>query len=434
MSSVERDRLKVLSQVESGQLTREDASRLLGMSGRQLRRLERRYEAEGDVGVIHRLRGRASNRRIPDAERLLTVQLLRERYPGFGPTLASEKLGEEHGIKLSRETVRQIQIQADLWRPRRRRVRARRRRERRLCFGELVQMDTSEHNWFEGRGESCVLIAMIDDATSRVLLRFFPSDTTESNMAMLREWFERYGRPLAIYADKASHFVVNRPTGVDEELSGTEAETQIGRALRELDIEYIAAHSPQAKGRVERLFGTCQDRLVKELRLRGVGTMAEANEFLDKVFLPMWQRRFTQPAVAPGDAHRSRKGFDLAAILSHQETRTVQNDYTVQYKNQHYQIARRSIGGGLRNSKVTVEERLDGTVRLRWRGKYLRHEGVKSGGRASRGERRSSWARAGRKRQKREPTGWKPAPDHPWRQYKNRETRSVPGRPPPGAS
>jgi hypothetical protein len=365
---------------------------------------------------------------------LRIAELLGERYPGFGPTLASEKLVEECGIKLSRETVRQIQIQAELWRPQRRRVRFRGRRERRQCFGELVQMDTSEHDWLEGRGESCVLIAMIDDATSRVLLRFFPSDTTESNMAMLKEWLGGYGRPMAIYADKASHFKVNRPTGVDEELSGTEAETQIGRALRELDIEYIAAHSPQAKGRVERLFGTCQDRLVKELRLRGIGTIAEANEFLDQVFLPMWQKRFTQPPAVSGDAHRSKNGFDLAAILSHQEPRVVRNDYTVQYKNRHYQIARRSIGGGLRSSRITVEEHLDGTVRLRWRGEYLKHERLESAGRAAGTDRQSSSAQAGKRNQKREPTGWKPASDHPWRQYRNREPRSASRRPPPGAS
>jgi len=415
MSVKERDRLKVLGQLSSGELSRAEGARLLGLSERQLRRVVRRYEQEGDAGLVHRTRGRVSNRRIEEAVRSRAVELIGKGYGDFGPTLVSEKLADRDGVAVSRETVRKWMMESGHWKSRRRGVAHRQWRPRRSCFGELIQMDTSEHNWFEGRGEPAVLIAMIDDATSRVFLRFYPSDTGAANREMIREYIRRRGRPLAIYADKASHFKVNRPTGVEEDLSGLEAETQVGRALRELRIEYIAAHSPQAKGRVERLFGTCQDRLIKELRLAGIGTIAAANAFLERKFIPMWNRRFACAPASPADAHRSRRGFDLDAILSHQETRTVANDYTLQHKGQRYQIERGSIRGGLRRSRVVVEERLDGSVKLRWRGEYLRAHKVAALGAGAEGGRSPTGAPAPNGKRKREPTGYKPGPDHPWK-------------------
>jgi hypothetical protein len=418
MSSRERDRLKVLSQVVCGHVSCSDGSRLVGLSVRHFRRLLRRYESEGDSGLVHGLRGRPSNRGVSESMRSKAVGLLGDRYAGFGPTLASEKLSSEHGIVLSRETVRQLMIKEGLWKPRRGRVRHRRWRARRECFGELVQIDTSEHDWFEGRGESCVLLGMIDDATSRVYLQFFESDTSLANMTVIRDWIRLQGRPLGIYGDKASHFVTNRSTTVEEDLSGIESETQIGRALRELEIEYITAHSPQAKGRVERLFGTCQDRLVKELRLREIGTMSEANAFVVEEFLPMWQKRFSRDPVSPVDAHRSRKGFDLSAILSHQEERVVCNDYTVRYQTRVYQIRRKSVKPGLRRSRVVVEERLDGTTRIRWQGKYLSHARIAQPEAGSSVGLVPPSAPASPRKPGREATGWKPGPDHPWRRFK----------------
>lgn len=420
MSSRDRDRLKVLSQVSSGHLSRIAGSRLLGLSERQFRRLLGRYETEGDSCVVHGLRGRSSNRSIPESVRSQALALIRDRYGDFGPTLASEKLSSEHGIELSRETVRQLMIAEGLWKPRRRRVVHRRWRARRECFGELVQIDTSEHDWFEGRGESCVLVGMIDDATSHAYLRFFASDTSEANMRVLLEWLRLHGRPVAIYGDKASHFVVNRGTTVEEELHDRDPETQIGRALRELDIEYIAAHSPQAKGRVERLFGTCQDRLVKELRLREIGSIEEANALLDEEFLPLWSARFTQEPASSVDAHRSRKGFDLSAILSHQEERVVRNDYTIRYRNETHQIARKSVRAGLRGSRVLVEKRLDGTLRLGWRGQYLSHRRVAEV-EAGASVRLGLPSAPSSTRKSSGSSKWrKPAADHPWRQYKVR--------------
>jgi hypothetical protein len=267
-------------------------------------------------------------------------------------------------------------IAEGLWTPRRPAREVHLWRPRRSSFGELVQLDTSEHAWFEGRGEAePVLVSMIDDATNRQAKRFFEADTTEAALEMLGGWLRRYGRMLAIYADRDSIFRVNRAPSAEETLAGRPAETQFGRALRQLGIEYIAAGSPQAKGRVERSFQTDQDRLVKELRLRGIATIEAANAYLEAEYVPMLNRRFARRAASRVDAHRPIRGYDLAAILSVQTVRTVANDYTVRHEGRRYQIERRSITGGLRGGKVIVEERLDGSVRLRFRDRYLRcHE------------------------------------------------------------
>lgn len=340
MSVKERERLKLIQQVAQGQLTQVKAAELLGLSARQIRRSLRRYETQGDIGLIHRSRGRPSKRQVPGALRRKALRSLqRKKWRDFGPTFAAEKLAQHDGIVLSRETVRKWMIQKELWRPRQRKPTHRQWRERKHCPGEMVQMDSSEHDWFEGRGEQAVLTSMIDDASSQVFIRFFQSDTTQSNMIMLRDYVRRHGRPLSIYADKASHFKVNRPASIEEQLQGIGPQTQIGRALAQLDIQYIPSHSPQSKGRVERGFGTMQDRLVKELRLADISTIAAANEFLQKTFVPWYNQRFTVEPACPIDAHRSIGGHDLDAILSHQEQRVVANDYTIQYHNTRYQIA-----------------------------------------------------------------------------------------------
>jgi transposase-like protein len=379
MSQRERDRLRVIQEVASGEegaqrLTQARAGELLGLSERQVRRLVKRYREAGDGGLIHRGRGRRSNRRTPAGTRQRVVKRLRKTYAGFGPTLAAEKLAERDGLVVSRETVRRWMIAEELHEPRRRRVEARKWRERRACYGELVQMDTSTHDWFEGRGEEAVLISMIDDATGRLWMRFYPTDSTATNMAHLREYIVRCGRPVALYADRASHFKATRPATIAEQLEGREAQTQIQRALGELQIEYIAAHSPQAKGRVERSFGTAQDRLVKELRLADIATIDAANAFLEATYMPLVNRRFTVEPRCAVDAHRSADGFDLDAIFSVQENRMVANDYTIRLHNTRYQITQRPLPPGLRRSRVLVEQRLDGSLRLRHRGRYLRCE------------------------------------------------------------
>ena len=413
MSQKERDRLKLIQQVAQGQLTQAKAAELLGLTDRQVRRILRRYETQGDIGLIHRSRGRPSKRQVPGALRRKALRgLKREKWRDFGPTFAAEKLAQHDGIVLSRETVRKWMIQEDLWKPRRRKPTHRHWRERKHCPGEMVQMDSSEHDWFEGRGEQAILTSMIDDASSQVFIRFFPSDTTQSNMIMLRDYIRRHGRPLSIYADKASHFMTTRSATVDEELQGIGPQTQIGRALAQLDIEYIPSHSAQSKGRVERGFGTMQDRLVKELRLADISTIQGANEFLEKTFVPSYNQRFTVEPACSIDAHRSIGGHDLEAILSHQEQRVVANDYTIQYHNTRYQIAPESITARLRATKVVVERRLDGTIEVRHGGEYLQCRPLPERPKPKADEQE---ARRAKRRAQQPREGHKPAKDHPWR-------------------
>ena len=367
MSRKERDRLKVIEQLDKGLIGQRQAAAWLGLSVRQVRRSLRRYQEHRDQGLVHLSRGKPSTRRLDEQTVARAQELLRTRYRDFGPTLASEHLAQDDAIAVSRETVRGWMIRLGLWGNQRRKRPHRQRRPRRAGFGELVQMDTSSHDWLEGRGPACVLITMIDDASGRKLLRFFPSDGTVTNMELIRRWIGRHGRPLALYTDWASHFK-------QISLAGAKASrTQIERALGELDIRLIAAHSPQAKGRVERSHGTDQDRLVKELRLLGIASLEAANRFLEEVYLPRMEAKFAVAPASPIDAHRSAAGYDLEAIFSIQEERRVANDYTVQVDGVAWQIERGEITGGLRQGKVTVERRLDGTLRLRWGDRYLKY-------------------------------------------------------------
>ena len=373
LSRKDRDRLKVLHEAERGHLTQREAGEQLGLSGRWARQLLARLRQEGDRGIVHRLRGQASNRRLARAVQRRAVKLVKTRYGDFGPTLAAEYLKEKHGLRVSKETLRQLLIAEGVWRARPRRVEeVHGWRPRRSCWGELVQWDSSEHDWLEGRGEAVLLIAMIDDATSRLYGRFVRQDTTEENLGVLQGYLERWGRPAAFYTDQASLFRVNRRASREEELEGQEPVTQIGRVLRELGIEWIAAHSPQAKGRVERCFGTLQDRLVKGLRVAGARTVEEANAYLEREFLPGWEKRFTVKPAKSVNAHRPLGAdHDLAAILSVVEHRVVANDYTLRWEGQLYQIARADIRGGLRGARVRVEKRGNGSVAVKFRERYL---------------------------------------------------------------
>jgi transposase len=374
MSQKERDVLKVLHAVLRGERTQAEAARLLGKSTRQVRRLQRRLQAGGDQALVHGLRGRPSNRRADPAFRHAVLQAYRARYADFGPTFASEKLAEE-GLPVGPQTLRRWLIAAGLWQRRRRRDPHRSRRPRRDCFGELVQLDASLHDWLEGRGEALVLISMIDDATNRLLARFYPSATVEAHLDLVGRWLRRHGRPLAVYTDRHSIFEPQ-----DKGRAPPEGETQFGRALRELGIELIRAHSPQAKGRVERSFGTAQDRWVKELRLAGVTTRAGANAVLERL-LPAHNRRFRKPARQARDAHRPLgPGHDLAAILSVQEERVVANDYTIRFRNRFYQLLK-PVFPGQRGGRVVIELRLDGSMAIRFRGRYLKYREVAPGDR-----------------------------------------------------
>jgi hypothetical protein len=379
MTQAERDRLVALKKAKRKLITQRQAANEIGVTERQVRRLLRKLRCKGDRAVIHDLRGRVSNRKLPvEMEQRATTVLSDPVYRGFGPTLAAEYLQQRHQLTVSKETVRQWMVKGELWQAGRRRVvEVHQWRLRRSRCGELVQWDTSVHDWLEGRGEQMSLISMIDDATSRLLARFVRHDSREENMRLLWAYVERFGRPLAFYTDKAGMFQVAVKTKRQEQREGRDRPemppTQIARALRELGIVWIPAHSPQAKGRVERQFLTAQDRLVKGLRVADVRSIEEANAYLENEYLPWWNQTLTVAAAQATDAHRPLgQEYDLAAILSHIEQRRVSNDYTVRYSGKIFQIDRQDIRVGMRQAMVRVEERLDGTIALRFQDSYLR--------------------------------------------------------------
>ena len=430
MSLKERDLLKVIHEVERGYITAKAGSEASGLSYRQFKRIMRRWRAEGDRGIAHRSRGRPSNRRIPDGVRVKALEIIGEKYRDFGPRLASEKLAACNGIQASEETVRKWMIGEGLWKPKRRKEHHRVRRERRRCFGQLVQMDGSHHDWFEGRGERCALIAMIDDATNEVLARFYPAESGESLMGTLRLWLETYGRPRAIYADRHSLWVAQAGKAGEKDERDT---TQLRRALKELWIDFIPARSPQAKGRVERLFGTLQDRLVKELRLKKIDNIEDANKFLADEYLPWHNRRFRCEPASRANAHRRlTKGFDLNTILSLHDERRVANDYTIRWNNRIFQIGKPAYPG-LRGGRVTVAAAFDGSVQLLFKTKRLNWKEIEPVALPTGGNGKTNLTKAlGAASPTGKPTSppaphatklpkpWIPPHDHPWRRFKIR--------------
>jgi hypothetical protein len=375
LSKKERDRLVVVHQVAQGLLTMAEGARRYGVGIRHMRRVIRGYEHEGDRVVIHGLRDTPSNRRL--SAELRTAALERagqELYRDFGPTLLSEHLARDPEIGfIHPSTLRLWMIEAGLWSPKARKNRHRKRRERRAAFGEMVLMDTSIHAWLEDRSEEeIVLIALIDDATSRLFCRFFPRDTGAANRQLIVEYLGTFGRMGAVYADRAGHFQVNFRARQRREADQEEALTLIKRALDALDVELILALSPQAKGRVERLFGTLQDRLIKEMRVAGIDSMEGANRFLEDVFIPFWNERFTVEAAESVDAHRPlHEEVDLLRLFAETDQRVIQNDFTFRYKNQHYQIEEEQAEARMPKSRITIERRLDGSLKFRWKDSYL---------------------------------------------------------------
>ncbi|MGH9746814.1 MAG: ISNCY family transposase [Candidatus Acidiferrales bacterium] len=418
LSQRERDRLKVLHDVKQRHLTQVAAAQRLKLSDRQVRRLLIRMRDSGDGALVHRLRGRASNRKLATAFEQQILARVRQRYVDFGPTLAAEHLAQE-GLRVSRETLRKWMAQAALWRPRRQRVKAVHVwRERRASFGELVMQDSSPFRWLEERGPACQLIALIDDATSRVWARFTEHDTTEENLRTFGGWLQRYGRPLAHYTDRNSIYRAARPAAMGEQLRGEAARSQFGRALQELDIAWIAAHSPQAKGRIERLFETLQDRLVKEMRLAGIDTIEAANHFLEMHFLPEWEQRFTVTPRNSRNAHR-RLGPEqrLQEILSVRVARKVADDHTVSWEGNRWGVPRQEVCAGLRGAPVEIERRLDGSHWLRFRGRYLPLGPCPPAprGASPSGLRPPGLAPRKPKAPAKTKTHYTPPPDHPWR-------------------
>jgi transposase len=400
MSRREAMRLHIVHQALERKLTQREAARLMGLSERQVRRLVKRVRGEGDEGICHRARGNASNRRIPPQVKARVLALFRTQYSDFNLVHATEKLGELHGLTVHAETLR-LWVRAAGLPYRRRKARAHRRwRERKAHRGELLQFDGSHHDWFEGRGPRCVLLGAIDDATNTVAGRFYDYEGTWPALDSLKRYIRRYGIPQSIYLDKHTTYKSGAPPTLEEQLQDQQPLSQVEQSLAALGIEVIHANSPQAKGRVERLFKTLQDRLVREMRLRGIKSVAEANAFL-RLYLPQHNQRFRQPAASPADLHRpAPPSRTLDRVFCIRTERTVKRDFTVAHNGKLYQIERAT-----RAQKVTVEERLDGTLHLTYHGQELRYRPI---------PRRPSAATPPLPRlQARQ--SWIPPVDHPWR-------------------
>jgi len=365
----ELDRLQVMTRIAERRLTRRRAAALLGLSERQVRRVYRAFTRDGAAGLVSRRRGRPSNRRLAAATRERALALLRERYADFGPTFAHQKLTEEHAFTLSVETLRGWMIAAALWVPRAQRARrCHPPRPRRPCRGELVQIDGSDHAWFEDRGPRCTLLVYVDDATSELMeLSFAAVESTFDYFRATRRYLERHGKPMAFYSDRLSVFHVH----ARDKAQGGPGVSQFGRALRDLNVDSLCATSPEAKGRVERAHGTLQDRLVKELRLRGLNDPTAAEPFLPE-FMADYNARFAKPARVAYDAHRPlRPEDDLAQIFTLQETRRISRQLPVHYKRDLYVLEDSLATRRLRGATALVSEAADGTVTIRANGSVL---------------------------------------------------------------
>lgn len=409
LSSKEVRRLKILHRVIEGEVTQVKASEILGITDRQVRNIIKRLKAEGDKGIVHRNRGRESPHRIASEREDLIAEIVERRYVDFGPTLAVEKLWECEGIRISKEKLRQIMLAKGLWQRRRRRRKIYRWRQRKEYFGEMVQVDGSHHDWLEGRGSKMVLMGYVDDATGQFYGRFYDYEGLFPAMDSLERYIRHYGCPVSLYLDKHSTYKTTRQPDLDELLRGEEAQTQFERAAKELDIEIIHANSPQAKGRIERAFGTLQDRLVKELRLGGVCTREEANMLLEK-FIPQYNKRFAKMPLQQGNLHRRLpQGVKFRDILCIKAKRTITNDYTLRWRGRRFLIDNSSIAR--RRGKVEVREHFDGQITVKFNGHYLEvHEVFE--------------VKPIKTRQIKKPVNDKkkkrkyiPPADHPWRRY-----------------
>jgi transposase len=372
MGQKELLRGKVMEMVKQGKMALKPASIELKISYRQGKRLYKAYREGGDAALIHGNAGKESNRKTDRKTVEKAVTLYREKYPDFGPTFAAEKMAEADGLNITVSTLRRLLIACGLWERERRSREYRSRRERRQCFGELIQFDGSHHDWFEGRGPRCCLITMIDDATNIRFAQFFEEETLFGAMTVLSCWIKTYGIPQGLYCDKKNAFVLTREPTDAELLQGiTKAKSHFGRACDKLGIEVIPANSPQAKGRVERNHGLDQDRLVKELRLAGISTMEQANEFLLKTYLPAMNKKFSRPPACKDDAHVPAADTNLGEILCEEHERTVTNDYVVRFECRLFQITKRNNALPRPKDKVIVRIKLDRSIFIVWKGKNL---------------------------------------------------------------
>lgn len=393
-------RLHVIKKIEEGVLTQSEAAEIVLLSERQIRRIVKRIREEGDGGIVHRSRGRESNRKLPQKLKDRIIALYRGKYEGFGPTLMTEKLEEMEGIRLSDETVRTWLIDAGEWKKRRQGKVHRQWRLRKPHRGEMVQLDGSHHDWFEGRGAKCVLMGYIDDASGKVFGRFYEYEGTIPAMDSFKRYIRKNGIPMSVYMDKHTTYKSPAEPSIEEELAGIDPLSEFGRALTELGVKLIHANSPQAKGRVERLFKTLQDRLVKEMRIRGISSIEEGNKFLEN-YLPSYNRRFAVKPAELKDLHREiPKGLNLDEILCIRTERRLRNDNTIAHNKKLYQV-KESVKG----AKVVVEDRINGAMFITCNGIRLPYTQIMA---------RPQKQEAPPKK-RRQPKHISPPADHPWR-------------------
>jgi hypothetical protein len=367
----ELKRLNVIHKVLDKNITQTEAAGILDLTDRHIRRVAARVAKEGDKGIVHKLRGQPAHNCTLDKVKTKALNLCKGIYEGFSPTLASEKLFERDKIKVSRELLRTWFIEEHIAYASRKARPHRNWRERKANYGQMVQADGSHHNWFEGRGPWCVLMGQIDDATSKVSAEFHGHEGTLPFMASFKLYVKAKGIPISVYIDRHTTYKSNKKPSIEDELENREPLTQVGRALKELGVDVIFAYSAQAKGRVERLFRTFQDRLVKEMRLRKIRSIEEANSFL-KEYLPVYNKRFSVPAAKSADLHRPLpKDIDLDRILCVKTERTLRNDFTMAHNSKLYQVE-----DNIRAGKVVVEERINGSMIIAHKDKILKFKEI----------------------------------------------------------
>jgi transposase len=420
MSREELRKVEVLARVKSGALRVRDAAVLLQLSYRQAKRLWRRYREEGAAGMKHRSAGRRSNRAYPASLRREVLRQVRKKYGGevgerFGPTLAAEHLASEDGLQVDAETLRRWMLAEGLWSRERRGRRHRRRRERKEHFGELVQMDGSFHPWLEGRGPGGCLMDLVDDATNTTWAHLGEEETLWAAADALRAWIEHYGVPRALYVDWKNLY--KRTATPREQLRGEEPTTQFGRMCERLGIELIGASSPQAKGRVERMHGTHQDRLVKKLRRQQIATHAEANTYLEREYLPEHNRRFARAPSRPEDYHRRKpRAGELEKVFRLETVRTISHDWVVRYGNRFFQLQPGTHHYAPAKSRVAVYENRNGRLTIEYRGRAVRWQEIPASARAT-GQESTELGQKGVDLAPPQPKRkWVPPADHPWRQ------------------
>jgi len=371
MTQEELKRLHVIRKAMDKNITQLEAARIIGAGLRQVQRIIKNVRLQGDKGIIHKGRGKPSNRALPDKIKSKALRLYKEKYHDFGPTLGSEKLFEIDKIKINDETLRLWLLKAGIPYKKRKKRPHRQWRERKHAFGEMVQMDGSHHDWFEGRGPKCVLMGYIDDATGRPFAGFYPYEGTLPAMDSFRRYITKFGLPVSIYLDKHSAYKSKKKQTIEEELNNAEPLSQFARAIRELGVDVIYADSPQAKGRIERLFNTFQNRLIKEMRLKGIKTIKDGNRFL-KNYLPAYSRRFSVQPANDADLHRPlSNGIDLNASFCVKTIRVLRNDFTVAHGGKLYQVE-----DAVNTQKVTVEERSNGSMHISYRGTDLKFKEI----------------------------------------------------------